>query len=405
MLPRDIRIDDYDFELPDDRIAKFPLEQRDQSRLLVFNQGRLSKDIFKNIPAYIDPGSLLVFNNSRVIPARLIFNKDTGARIELFLLEPIHPPDYQVMFASKSPVVWKCLVGNLKKWKEGSLKKTLNYQGKEFVLEARLLENHTSWQSIEFQWQDTQKSFMDLLENTGKTPIPPYLNREPVEKDKDWYQTVYSRIKGSVAAPTAGLHFTNEVLTDLSTKDIRAQEITLHIGAGTFQPVKSGLINQHPMHTEHFVLTMPLLKALIENKNTIVAVGTTTVRTLESIYWLGVKAFRKELNKIKQLHVNQWDGFDQVNLNTKEALNALYLWMENSGKDNLLASTAMMIAPGYTFRMTGRMITNFHQPRSTLLLLISAFIGEKWREVYEYALNNEFRFLSYGDSSILIPGS
>ena len=405
MLPRDIRIDDYDYQLPADRIAKFPLEQRDQSKLLVFNQGRLSQDIFRNIPAYIDPGSLLVFNNSRVIPARLFFYKDTGARIELFLLEPIDPPDYQVMFNSKSPVVWKCLVGNLKKWKEGSLKKTLSYQGKELVLEARLLENNSSWQSIEFQWQDNNESFMDLLENSGKTPIPPYLNREPVEKDKDWYQTVYSRIEGSVAAPTAGLHFTNEVLADLTKRDIRTQEITLHVGAGTFQPVKSGLINQHPMHTEHFVLTKTLLKVLIENENTLVAVGTTTVRTLESIYWLGVKAYRKELGQKQQLHVNQWDGYDQVNLNMKEALKALYLWIENTGKDNLFASTAMMIVPGYTFRMTGKMITNFHQPRSTLLLLISAFIGEKWRDVYDFALNNEFRFLSYGDSSILIPDS
>ncbi len=400
---KNININDYNYELPEARIAKVPLPERDQSKLLIYKKGEVNSDVFINISEYISPGTLLVFNNSRVIPARLVFYKEMGARIELFLLEPLTPADYQQIFHQNTPVVWKCLVGNLKKWKKGSLDKTLQVGASEITMKATMLENNISWQKIELSWNDKDTKFIDLIEIAGYTPIPPYLNREPLEMDKEWYQTVYSKYEGSVAAPTAGLHFTTHVLNKLAEKNVKMKELTLHIGAGTFQPVKTNNIADHSMHTEHFAVTRELLLALIENQNPLVAVGTTTVRTLESIYWLGVKALTGQLSPDSQLYVDQWDGYAESKVNLKESLSALLNWLDKKGEDKIAASTSMMIVPGFKFRVTESMITNFHQPRSTLILLIAAFIGEDWRNVYNYALNNQFRFLSYGDSSLLLP--
>lgn len=402
MPANNINISNYSYELPEERIAKFPISERDKSKLLVYKHGEINSDIFRNVDRYIEPGSLLVFNNSRVIPARLIFHKESGARVEIFLLEPLKPADYQQIFHHNTPVVWKCLVGNLKRWKQGTLSKNVRVGSHEILLEAKLLENKGSSQNIEFSWNDKESKFIDLIENAGFTPIPPYLNREPVEMDKEWYQTVYSKHEGSVAAPTAGLHFTRHVMDNLAEKQVKMKEITLHVGAGTFQPVKSNMAD-HSMHTEHFAVTKELLLALIENQNTLVAVGTTTVRTLESIFWLGVKAFSGQLPINSRLHLEQWDGYAKSNMNLKESVQALIAWMDKKGEDKIAASTSMIIVPGYHFRVIDNMITNFHQPKSTLILLIAAFIGENWRNVYDYALKNQFRFLSYGDSSILIP--
>lgn len=403
MPANNINISNYSYELPEERIAKFPLSERDKSKLLVYKHGEINSDIFRNVGRYIEPGSLLVFNNSRVIPARLIFHKESGARVEIFLLEPLKPADYQQIFHHNTPVVWKCLVGNLKRWKQGTLSKNVRVGSHEILLEAKLLENKGSSQNIEFSWNDKESKFIDLIENAGFTPIPPYLNREPVEMDKEWYQTVYSKHEGSVAAPTAGLHFTRHVMDNLAEKQVKMKEITLHVGAGTFQPVKSNNMADHSMHTEHFAVTKELLLALIENQNTLVAVGTTTVRTLESIFWLGVKAFSGQLPINSRLHLEQWEGYAKCNMNLKESVQALIAWMDKKGEDKIAASTSMIIVPGYHFRVIDNMITNFHQPKSTLILLIAAFIGENWRNVYDYALKNQFRFLSYGDSSILIP--
>jgi S-adenosylmethionine:tRNA ribosyltransferase-isomerase len=398
-----INIADYTYELPEERIARFPLPERDNSKLLVCRKGKIGSDVFKNISDYLEKGSLLVFNNSRVIPARMIFHKESGARIEIFLLEPLEPSDYQKVFNHPSPVKWKCLVGNLKKWKQEPLKKLIKTGTGEIELCAELSKNHGSWQSIRFSWNNQGVHFTELMNQFGTTPIPPYLNREPVESDKDRYQTVYSRFEGSVAAPTAGLHFTQDVFKKLAGKNIKMQEITLHVGAGTFQPVKTPNMTEHPMHTEHFVITTGLIDALIENKDPLVAVGTTTVRTLESIYWLGAKIIFGDIREDDALHVEQWDGYRELNTCNEDVLKALAGWMKSRGIESANASTSMMIVPGYKFRFTESMVTNFHQPRSTLLLLIAAFIGEKWKDVYNYAIKNNFRFLSYGDSSILIP--
>ncbi len=403
MQPRVISISDYNYDLPEEKIAKFPLPERDSSQLLVYKEGKNHKDVFRNIPNYLEKDSILVFNNSKVIPARMIFQKESGARIEIFLLEPTHPSDYQQIFQYPSPVSWKCLTGNLKRWKTGLLEKTLTIKGIEVTLQTRIIENHGAWQNIEFSWNNPELYFLDLMESAGSTPIPPYLNREAVAGDREWYQTVYSRLEGSVAAPTAGLHFTGELLEQLRQKDINLQEITLHVGAGTFQPVKTNNMAEHPMHTEHFSFGLEFLLTILQSSHPLTAVGTTTVRTLESIYQIGLQAIEGKLGYSPMIHVGQWDGNIDAKLNRKEVLGGLIEWMEKQGLKELNASTSMMIVPGYRFRMTDRMITNFHQPRSTLLLLIDAFIGNNWKDVYNFALQNNFRFLSYGDSSLLIP--
>ncbi len=398
--PENIRIEDYSYELPDNRIAKYPLEQRDQSQLLVYNKGEISKDKFTNIDQYIDSQITCVFNNTKVIQARLKFYKETGAQIEIFCLEPIEPSDYVLAFQQTERITWKCIVGNLKKWKDQDLKKVISIKNTDIELIASKVLSQGNTQIIEFTWNNSDFTFSEILENIGATPIPPYLKRESETIDKDRYQTVYSKLKGSVAAPTAGLHFTENVLKKLHAKQINTEEVTLHVGAGTFTPVKSETIDEHEMHTEHFVVRKENIENLI-NSEKIVAVGTTSVRTIESIYWLGVKILT---NTDFNPHISQWEAYKlKGNINKKEALKALLDYMQRNSITELHASTQIMIFPGYKFRIVDLLITNFHQPNSTLLLLIAAFIGDNWKKVYDFALSNDFRFLSYGDSSILIP--
>ena len=398
--PENIRIEDYSYDLPDNRIAKYPLKQRDQSQLLVYNKGEISKDRFVSIDQYIDSKTTCVFNNTKVIQARLKFFKETGAQIEIFCLEPIEPSDYVLAFQQTERITWKCIVGNLKKWKDQDLKKIISIQNTEVELIASKIQSQGNTQVIVFSWNNSDFTFSEILENIGATPIPPYLKRESENIDKERYQTVYSKLKGSVAAPTAGLHFTENVLNKLKEKQIKIEEVTLHVGAGTFTPVKSETINKHEMHTEHFVVRKENLENLL-NSEKIAAVGTTSVRTIESIYWLGVKLLT---TKDFKPHISQWEAYKlNDNISKKKALESLLKYMESNSITELHASTQIMIFPGYKFRLVDLLITNFHQPNSTLLLLIAAFIGDDWKKVYDFALNNDFRFLSYGDSSILIP--
>ncbi len=397
--PENIKIEDYIYDLPEDRIAKYPLNQRDSSKLLIYNKGKISKDFFANINRYADFNSTFVFNNTKVIQARLKFFKETGAQIEIFCLEPVDPSDYVLAFQQTKKVAWKCIVGNLKKWKDKILKKVITVGNDKVELNATKRNQDGNAQIIEFTWNNNKFTFSEILENIGVTPIPPYLNRESESVDKDRYQTIYSKLKGSVAAPTAGLHFTDEVLNKLKNKNIHIEEVTLHVGAGTFKPVKSETIDEHEMHTEHFVVKKSTIENLLKSEK-IVVVGTTSVRTIESLYWMGVKLIE---NKILYSHITQWEVYELPNLSKQESLNALLNYMNENSIDEIDASTQIMIFPGYKFKLVDVLITNFHQPKSTLLLLIAAFIGDDWEKVYDYALNNDFRFLSYGDSSILIP--
>ncbi|MBR5576011.1 MAG: S-adenosylmethionine:tRNA ribosyltransferase-isomerase [Bacteroidaceae bacterium] len=403
MEPKHIQIKDYNYPLPDERIAKFPLERRDASKLLVYRQGTIGTDVFNHLPEHLPQGALMVFNNTRVVRARLHFRKGQtlqGALIEIFILEPAQPTEYQENFLSRGKCSWYCLVGNLKKWKAGSLHQQVSVGGQTVTLSATRLGTHGTSQEIEFTW-DSDHTWAEVLEATGELPIPPYLNRNTEESDLTTYQTVYSKIKGSVAAPTAGLHFTPEVLAELDNHGIEREEVTLHVGAGTFKPVKSEHIGDHDMHTEHIAVRRETLERLIRHEGQAIAVGTTSVRTLESLYYMGILAMRGE----EDLHVRQWMPYeeDTTVTSTCEALEALLRYMDERGMDVLHSSTQIIIAPGYDFHIVKMMITNFHQPQSTLLLLVSAFVKGNWRSIYDYALENGFRFLSYGDSSILIP--
>jgi S-adenosylmethionine:tRNA ribosyltransferase-isomerase len=400
LKPENIRIEDYSYELPDHRIAKYPLEQRDQSQLLIYNNGEISKEQFQNIDQYVDSNITCVFNNTKVIQARLKFYKETGAQIEIFCLEPIAPSDYVLAFQQTERIKWKCIVGNLKKWKDQELNKVISIQNTKIILKATKVSSEGNAQIIEFTWNNSGFTFSEILENIGLTPIPPYLNRESEGIDKDRYQTIYSKLKGSVAAPTAGLHFTDQILKKFKEKKIELEEVTLHVGAGTFKPVKSETIDEHEMHTEHFVIRKESIANLLKSKK-ILAVGTTSVRTIESVYWLGVKLI--ETNRWDS-HISQWEAYDLTGkYNKEESLTAILTYMETNAIAELHASTQIMIFPGYSFKMVDMLITNFHQPKSTLLLLIGAFIGTDWKKVYDFALNQDFRFLSYGDSSLLIP--
>ncbi len=394
------RIDQYTYELPDSRIAKYPLEQRDLSKLLVYNKGNIEHNTFLNLDRYISEKDTMVFNNTKVIQARLNFYKNTGAKIEIFCLEPVEPSDYVFAFQQTQRVTWKCIVGNAKKWKNDILKQKVVVNSTEVELIAKKLNNIGNTRDIEFSWNNPEISFSEIIDHIGKTPIPPYLNRDSENIDKDRYQTVYSKLKGSVAAPTAGLHFTDYVFDQLKTKKVNIEEITLHVGAGTFTPVKTETINHHEMHTEHFMINKSTLINLLNTKH-ITVVGTTSARTLESIYWLGVKLVK---NGTLNLKLHQWEVYELPRDITKQqSIEALLNYMQKNHLETLHAATQIMIVPGYIFKMTDVLITNFHQPKSTLLLLIAAFIGNDWKRVYEYALKNDFRFLSYGDSSILIP--
>lgn len=416
-----IHISDYNYELPDERIAKFPLQQRDHSKLLVYNHGEVSDDVFCNLPVHLPEGALMVFNNTRVIQARLHFRKETGALIEVFLMEPALPADYEQMFQTTGKCSWLCMVGNLKKWKEGSLHRYFEVKGKPLTISATLNRDKVDEKSggtnywVDFEWDNPDVNFAEILETVGELPIPPYLNRDTQESDKTTYQTVYSKIKGSVAAPTAGLHFTDAVLADLDRHGITRDEVTLHVGAGTFKPVKSLEIEGHHMHTEYIVVHRHTFEHLLEHECRVIAVGTTSVRTLESLYYMGVKLAMNPQASEEDLHVSQWEPYDLPHdenglvlvsgkaVSVEQAIRNLLDYLERDGLDALHSSTQIIIAPGYTYKMVKMLVTNFHQPQSTLLLLVSAFLKGDWRKVYDYALGHEFRFLSYGDSSLLIP--
>jgi len=396
---KDIQISQYDYDLPDIRIAKYPLSQRDSSKLLVYKQGKIDQTIFSSISTHLPPRSLLVYNNTKVIHARLFFQKDTGAIIEIFCLEPIQPSDYQMVFQSTKRCTWKCMVGNLKKWKQGALTLVCDVKGVsiELVAERDMIDSQIH---IHFSWNNVGVTFGDILEAIGKLPIPPYLHRESEENDEITYQTVYSKEQGSVAAPTAGLHFTDEVLARLHQTGICTTEITLHVGAGTFLPVKSATIGEHTMHTEMVVISKQTIKHLQASIGNIIAVGTTSVRSLESLYHIGVQVSKQQYH----LSVSQWEPYsDHQLLSPFEALQAVIQYLNNNGLTEIRFSTNIIILPSYQRKIVTGLITNFHQPKSTLLLLIAAFVGEDWKKMYEYALNNDFRFLSYGDSSLLLP--
>ena len=401
-----IHISDYNYELPDERIAKFPLKERDHSKLLIYEHGTVGEDVFHNLPAHLPAGSLMVFNNTRVIQARLHFRKESGALIEVFLLEPAVPADYEQMFQARGHCSWYCLVGNLKKWKEGTLTRVISVNGVDVKVMATRLGEHGTSQHIEFSWTtlDCDCSFAEVIDVLGELPIPPYLNRETQESDKTTYQTVYSKIKGSVAAPTAGLHFTPQVLQAIDERGIERQELTLHVGAGTFKPVKSEEIEGHEMHTEYVAVRRETIEKLIAHGGEAIAVGTTSVRTLESLYYMGLKTLRQPDIDAAALHVRQWEPYESdSDVPTVEALQALLEWMNRNALSVLHSSTQIIIAPGYDYHIVRMLVTNFHQPQSTLLLLVSAFVHGDWHRIYDYALSHDFRFLSYGDSSLLIP--
>ena len=403
--PRHIHISDYSYPLPDERIAKFPIARRDHSKLLIYNKGEVSSDVFYNLPQYLPKGALMVFNNTKVIQARMHFRKDTGALIEVFLLEPADPSDYELMFQTTDHCAWYCLVGNLKKWKEGTLRREVEIHGQTIVVCATRGELHGTSHRIGFEWTG-DFSFAEIIDVMGELPIPPYLNRETQESDKTTYQTVYSKIKGSVAAPTAGLHFTPEVLADLDAHGIQREELTLHVGAGTFKPVKSEEIEGHEMHTEYVSVRRDTIQKLIDHEGCAIAVGTTSVRTLESLYYMGLKVMRDPSLNENQLHVAQWEPYGEVRsgeVKSVEALKALLAWMDARALTVLHSSTQIIIAPGYDYHIVKMLVTNFHQPQSTLLLLVSAFVKGDWHKIYDYALSHDYRFLSYGDSSLLIP--
>ena len=405
MDTKQIRISEYNYQLPDERIAKFPIAERDHSKLLVYEHGQISDDVFYHLPKYLPKNSLMVFNNTKVIQARLHFRKETGALIEIFLLEPISPADYEQMFQTVGSCSWSCLVGNLKKWKEGELTRQIEVNGQSFTLRASRRGEHGTGHQIDFEWDAQTVSFSEILEAVGELPIPPYLNRKTQESDKTTYQTVYSKIKGSVAAPTAGLHFTEKVLHEIDACGIDREELTLHVGAGTFKPVKSECIEGHEMHSEFISVRRQTLEKLLQHDASAIAVGTTSVRTLESLYYIGLKLESSPDLSEDELHVSQWEPYEQkgTSISAAQAIRNIVEYLDRHQRSVLNTSTQIIIAPGYEYKIVKVLITNFHQPQSTLLLLVSAFLKGDWRRVYDYALSNDFRFLSYGDSSLLIP--
>lgn len=424
MDTKHIKISDYNYDLPDERIAKFPIAQRDHSKLLVYKHGEVSDDVFHHLPTYLPQGALMIFNNTKVIQARLHFRKETGALIEVFLMEPAEPTDYELMFQTTGHCSWLCMIGNLKKWKEGSLKRDFEIKGNKLTLSATMRRGDALGSEaqkmvakgggtnywVDFDWDNDKVSFAEILEAVGELPIPPYLNRKTEESDKTTYQTVYSKIKGSVAAPTAGLHFTDAVLKDLDAHGIDREEVTLHVGAGTFKPVKSLEIEGHLMHTEYIVVHRRSLEKLIKHECRVIAVGTTSVRTIESLYYMGVHLLKHPEANEEDLHVKQWDPYELSEdgnlvdgITPMQAIQAIIDYLDRNGLEALHSSTQIIIAPGYQYKIVKMLVTNFHQPQSTLLLLVSAFLKGDWKKVYDYALSHDFRFLSYGDSSLLIP--
>lgn len=394
----------YTYDLPDERIAKYPLAERDASKLLVYRNGSIEESVFRNVGSFLPDGAMLVFNNTKVIRARLAMHKATGANIEVFCLEPILPSDVQQAFAVNDVTEWKCIVGNSKKWKEGLITHSLTINGNEVILSAERISTADNTSVVRFTWSNSNYTFAEIIEHAGVTPIPPYLNRETEEIDNTRYQTVYSEHKGSVAAPTAGLHFTERVLSEIRANGHELVNLTLHVGAGTFKPIQTADVKDHVMHAEQIYATKPDIQAILNNSRAgkkLVAVGTTSVRTLESLYWLGVKCLQGE--SVDSLA--QWDAYNlPQSVSLPDSFGALLDYMDKNDLDSFHSSTQIMIVPGYTLRVVDGLITNFHQPHSTLLLLISAVVGEKWHDIYDYALSHDFRFLSYGDSSLLMRG-
>jgi S-adenosylmethionine:tRNA ribosyltransferase-isomerase len=400
MANPEIFIRDYTYELPDEKIAKFPHQERDQSKVLIWENGTISESVFAEIDCFLPESSLLVSNNTRVIHARLLFQSPSGARIEIFCLEPFMPAGYESSFQQKGSVEWRCLVGNAKKWKHGILEKWVVIGEQSVILKAEVKAKDNMGHIIRFIW-DSPEPFAIIIEAAGCIPIPPYLNRKEEESDNERYQTLYAKTDGSVAAPTAGLHFTEKVIQKLKDRNIRFAELTLHVGAGTFQPVKSEEITGHTMHSETVVVSGSFLNHLMHHKGKIIAVGTTSVRSLESLYWLGLKISAIPFGNA--LHVSQWEPYQgEQYTEVRDSLRNIRHYMALYNLEILTFTTAVIIVPGYHFRMIDGMFTNFHQPQSTLLLLVAAFLGPDWKKAYEYALINNFRFLSYGDSNLYL---
>lgn len=408
--PKQLQIKDFDYNLPDEKIAKHPLAERDASKLLIYKHGEIKTDNFIHLAGYLPENALIIFNNTKVVEARLLFKKPSGTTIEIFCLEPAGDyADITTAMLQHEHVLWKCLAGNAKKWKDEILVKQLLHNGKEIELSAKKLSRQAENFIIEFSWNDEQLSFAEVLHIAGVIPLPPYMHRDAEEDDKKRYQTVYAKYDGSVAAPTAGLHFTDNVFEKLSAKKIERDFVTLHVGAGTFKPVKTETIEAHEMHSEFFEVSLELIKKLMaKSSNKIIAVGTTSLRTLESLYWMGVKIRQRSAVSgqqnipIDDITIHQWDVYelDAENIPVEDALRALVEWMAVHKLDKLIAKTQIIIAPPYKLKVADILITNFHQPKSTLLLLVAAVIGNDWKKVYDYALNNNFRFLSYGDSCL-----
>lgn len=405
MHPRDIKIADYTYSLPEEKIALYPLTARDASKLLVWNKGIIKDDLYKNIAGHFNAGSLLIFNDTKVIPARIFFTSETGAKIELFCLEPVDSHgNYHTALQSKSPVLWKCMIGKADKWKTRFLHKNIVVGERQILFQARIVDKLPDSFVIEFSWNDEQITFAEIIENTGNIPLPPYIKRTAEEEDADRYQTVFAHYIGSVAAPTAALHFTDKILKELKGKKIETDFVTLHVGAGTFKPVKTELIGDHNMHAEWINVSINTIKKIIEHldKN-ITSVGTTSLRTIESLYWMGVKTIITKTLPEDDLVIKQWEVYDdlaQKDIGVGDALKSLCEWLIQKDKTNLVTQTQIIIAPGYQFKIAKALVTNFHQPNSTLILIIAA-ATKQWRDIYEYALNNNYRFLSYGDGCLI----
>lgn len=401
MLPS-VNLEDYRYELPKERIAVFPVNPRHHSKLLIYKEGKIQEDIFQSLPSYIPEESIMVFNQTKVIRARLVFQTTTGAQIELFCLEPADGNEQVTALATKGEVKWKCFVGNAKRWKQGSLTLLLGDEFNRITLNASLIDKFDDHYLVHFSWTPENITWAEVLDSAGRMPLPPYIKRDASEEDEESYQTVYAKIKGSVAAPTAGLHFTNQVLDELRQHQVQLAYTTLHVGAGTFKPIKTDVIQSHDMHEEELVIEKKFVEQLLAHSGKpLVAVGTTSVRCIESLYWIAVK-INAGAHTVSEMNVQQWEPYNlSTSLTSEEALKIVLAWFNDKQTDQLSVRTSILIVPGYRFRFVNLLITNFHQPDSTLILLVAAFAGKKWRKIYEYALENDFRFLSYGDSSLL----
>jgi S-adenosylmethionine:tRNA ribosyltransferase-isomerase len=409
MIPKRLLIESFNYYLPEEKIAKYPLQKRDESKLLIYKNQNIQEDNFLNLADYLPENSLTIFNNTKVVEARLLFKNEAGTSIEIFCLEPSENyADITTAMLETKRVLWKCLVGNARKWKDEILTKTFSLIQKQIKLNAKKISRQDENFIVEFFWDDDTLSFAEVLHLAGVIPLPPYLHRNAEESDKENYQTIYAQHEGSVAAPTAGLHFTDELFKKLSAKNITKEFVTLHVGAGTFKPVKTTTIEQHEMHEEFFEVSIDLIEKILNNIDTkIIAVGTTTLRTLESLYWMGVKISqqstvnRQQEITIENISIHQWDAYELNDISVEQSLNALLNWIQENNLKKLIAKTQILIAPPYKLKIANALVTNFHQPKSTLLLLVAAVIGDNWKKVYDYALQNNFRFLSYGDGCLL----